>query len=62
MLEAMEDLASDYGMRVKQEAKAMKKADIFNRWFYESSWHHTGKYANVTYFYSLIDDEETVKE
>lgn len=34
----------------------MRKDEIFARMFWCSSWHHTGKFANETDFYSVNDD------
>ena len=33
------------------------KCDLFRKFFYCSSWHHTSKYCNPTDFYSLDDQE-----
>lgn len=33
--------------------KKLKKDELFNQFFIWSSWHHTGKYANVTDFYDV---------
>lgn len=33
--------------------KKLKKDELFNQFFEWSSWHHTGKYANVTDFYDV---------
>lgn len=35
----------------------MTKPELFDRFFYQSSWHHTGKYFNVTDFYSVDEHE-----
>lgn len=36
--------------------KKLKKDELFNGFFEWSSWHHTGKYANVTDFYDVDED------
>ena len=33
--------------------KKLKKDELFDKFFEWSSWHHTGKYANVTDFYDV---------
>ena len=38
--------------------KQFKKDELFDRFFEWSSWHHTGKFANVTDFYDV--DETAV--
>lgn len=35
----------------------MTKDEMFGRFFYRSSWHHTSKMFNATDFYSLDEDE-----
>jgi hypothetical protein len=35
----------------------MTKPELFNRFFYASSWHHTSKFFNVTDFYSVDEGE-----
>ena len=36
--------------------KGMRKDDMFERFFYNSSWHHTSKFFNETDFYKLDED------
>ncbi|WP_434474946.1 hypothetical protein [Thomasclavelia ramosa] len=36
--------------------KGMHKDEVFERFFYESSWHHTSKFFNETDFYKLDED------
>ena len=36
----------------------MKKEDIFTTFLYNSSWHHTSKFANATDFYRVTEDIE----
>lgn len=38
--------------------KRLKKDELFDKFFEWSSWHHTGKFANVTDFYDV--DETAV--
>lgn len=45
------DLLYDEGV-----IKGLRKDDLFDRFFYRSSWHHTSKFFNVTDFYSLNED------
>ena len=35
----------------------LTKAELFDRFFWRSSWHHTSKFFNVTDFYSVNEDE-----
>lgn len=36
--------------------KGMHKDEVFERFFHESSWHHTSKFFNETDFYKLDED------
>lgn len=36
--------------------KGMRKDEVFERFFYKSSWHHTSKLFNETVFYKLDED------
>lgn len=36
--------------------KGMRKDEVFERFFYNSSWHHTSKFFNETDFYKLDED------
>ena len=56
MLREIEEYCEDFDLGFKPEIKKMKKEEIFNTFFCESSWHHTSKFANITYFYALSDD------
>lgn len=37
-------------------SKSMCKDEVFERFFHESSWHHTSKFFNETDFYKLDED------
>lgn len=60
MLTAIEDYCDEFSIPYDGRLSSLKKAEIFERFFEWKSWHHTGKYANVTDFYGL--DEEAVCE
>lgn len=40
----------------------MKKEDIFTTFLYNSSWHHTSKFANATDFYRVTEDIEDYRQ
>lgn len=56
MLDAIEDYCDAYDLPYDGSAASMKKAEIFDEFFEWKSWHHTGKFANVTDFYGLNED------
>ena len=56
MLYAIEEWCYDNDRIYDPNIEKMKKEEIFDRFFHYSSWHHTGKYANPTDFYSLNED------
>jgi hypothetical protein len=58
MLAALEAYCKEAGRTINPEVLHMRKADIFARFFYRSSWHHVGKYASAVDFYSVDDDVE----
>ena len=45
------DLAYDPGV------EKMRRDDLFEKFLYNSSWHHTSKFFNETDFYALDEDE-----
>lgn len=58
MLQAIQDYCWVEGYRYPRDLLAsMKKDEIFARFFYQSSWHHTSKFFNSTNFYSIDDAE-----
>jgi len=61
MLARMAGYCEDCGLDCKADVlEGMARDELFHRFFYRSSWHHTGKLFNQTDFYSL--DEETFEE
>lgn len=60
MLDAIEDWCDAWGVPYDGELSALRKQDLFARFFEWKSWHHTGKFANETDFYGL--DEEALGE
>ena len=60
MLEEIEDWCWSNDVEMDEGIRKLKKDEIFGRFFERTSWHHTGKFANVTDFYGL--DEEAMEE
>ena len=60
MLEEIEAYCRLFDMPYEGQFSKMKKDEIFREFFRWTSWHHTGKYANVTDFYGL--DEEKLAD
>ena len=61
MLYALSEYLNDcgYDEALIEKFKSFKKAELFDKFFYCSSWHHTSKYANETDFYSI--DESSLE-
>lgn len=51
----LEAIGEAYGKARAEKAQKVGLADLRASFLERSSWHHTGKYANKTYFYSLAD-------
>lgn len=51
----VEAIAEAYGEARAEKAQKVSLADLRANFLERSSWHHTGKYANKTYFYALAD-------
>lgn len=60
MLEALAAYAHEYDLLYIEDLSKLKKAELFERFFTLTSWHHTGKYCNETDFYGI--DEDAVAE
>ena len=64
MLQEIAAYCDDFDMEMDSKAWAylskLTKAELFDRFFYKTSWHHTSKYFNATDFYGL-DEEELVE-
>ena len=64
MLQEIAAYCDEFDMEMPDEAwvylRKLTKAELFNRFFYKTSWHHTSKYFNATDFYGL-DEEELVE-
>lgn len=56
MLEAIEDYCDEHGIEFDETRFRLTKSELFDRFFEWKSWHHTGKYANVTDFYGVDED------
>lgn len=58
MLAAVEDCCDENDLAFDASALAkLRKDEIFARFFWRSSWHHTGKFARETDFYQVDEDE-----
>ena len=53
MLAEIGEFCETLGLAIPAEVTAMKKDDLFSKFFEFSSWHHTSKFANKTNFYDL---------
>ena len=51
-------ITSDEREELFNAINAMKKEEMFNIFMENSSWHHTGKFANATDFYRVSEDLE----
>lgn len=57
MLAAIADYCEEYDLALDLDVSKLTKAELFERFFEWSSWHHTGKFCNVTDFYQLDERE-----
>ena len=60
MVAALNEWLADTGRVLNAPEEPFEKwtkDELFTRLLYNSSWHHTGKYANETKFYAIDDDE-----
>lgn len=60
MVDAIIECCEDNGLTYDPAVESLKKDALFARFFILSSWHHTGKYAQRTDFYSI--DEWACKD
>ena len=58
MLAAINEFADDNDLIVPSGLSKMKKDEIFNAYFANSSWHHTSMLCNETDFFALINLKE----
>ena len=58
MVEAIKACCDANDLAYAAVVERLSKVEMFDRFFYRSSWHHTGKFFNETDFYSV--DEEAV--
>jgi|GEM_PF-1086748 len=57
MLVAIEGYCDEFDLVFPSELlNAMRKSELFERFFELSSWHHTSKYCNETDFYSINEE------
>jgi len=56
MLDAIKDCCKEFGIEFDRTRMRYDKATLFAKFFEWKSWHHTGKYANVTDFYGLNEE------
>lgn len=60
MLAVLEEWCDENDRVLPDEIQKLKKSELFERFFWCSSWHHTGKFAAETDFYSI--DENAAEE
>ena len=51
----LEAIAEAFGDEIAEKASQIAKPKLASMFLEQSSWHHTGAYASVTYFYKLAD-------
>lgn len=57
MVAAIQAYCDEFDMSFDPDVlKGMRKDEVFERFFRESSWHHTSKFFNETDFYKLDED------
>lgn len=57
MVAAIQSYCDEFDMSFDPDVlKGMRKDEVFERFFRESSWHHTSKFFNETDFYKLDED------
>ena len=57
MVAAIQSYCDEFDMSFDPDVlKGMRKDEVFERFFHESSWHHTSKFFNETDFYKLDED------
>jgi len=57
MVAAIQSYCDEFDMSFDPNVlKGMHKDEVFERFFHESSWHHTSKFFNETDFYKLDED------
>lgn len=57
MVAAIQSYCDEFDMFFDPDLlKGMHKDEVFERFFHESSWHHTSKFFNETDFYKLDED------
>ena len=57
MVAAIQSYCDEFDMLFDPDLlKGMHKDEVFERFFHESSWHHTSKFFNETDFYKLDED------
>ena len=56
MLDAIIAYCEEFGIEFDRRRMRYDKATLFVKFFEWKSWHHTGKYANVTDFYGLNEE------
>lgn len=57
MVAAIQSYCDEFDMSFDPDVlKGMRKDEVFEQFFYKSSWHHTSKFFNETDFYKLDED------
>lgn len=57
MLAAIQACCDENDLAFDGSISEMKKDEIFGRFFWRSSWHHTGRFARETDFFAVDEDE-----
>lgn len=56
MLSAIDGYLDSSDLACDLDLEALRKDELFERFFYLSSWHHTSKFCNATDFYAIDED------
>lgn len=56
IIAAVKRTCDEYMLVYDPDIEKMKKAELFDKFIYCSSWHHTSKFFNETDFYSVDED------
>lgn len=57
IIEALRVMCDELDLVYDPSVERMRKAELFDRFLYKSSWHHTSKFFNETDFYAVDEDE-----
>lgn len=57
IVEALKYMCDELDLMYDSSIENMSKSELFDRFLYHSSWHHTSKFFNETDFYKISIDE-----